>query len=119
VRDKVFVKNYTAITNQLTTMPIIKPSTFSTWYDKLTKLGTELERSKNEAMEKILQLFAEPTESPLTHFGMALCDKPGLVLGIDQSRTNMVILHNNKVRPSARQNPEPIIPIIRALYGLG
>jgi hypothetical protein len=97
-------------------MPLITPSAFSTWYDKFTKLGTEFERSENEAMEKILQFFADTTESPLNHFSVALRDEPGLVLGIDQSRTKMVLLHNIEVRPSTRQNPEPII---RALYGLG
>jgi hypothetical protein len=97
-------------------MPIITPSAYSTWYDKFTKLGTDFERSENEAMEKILQFFSEPTPSPLNHFSIVLRDEPGLVLGIDQSRSKMVLLHNFEVRPATRQNPEPII---RALYGLG
>jgi hypothetical protein len=98
------------------TMSIIASSAFSTWYDKLTKLGPNFAWAENEAMEKILQFFSVPTPSPLTHFSVALRDEPGLVLGIDQSRTKMVLLHNFKVRPATRQNPEPII---RALYGLG
>jgi hypothetical protein len=98
-------------------MPLITPSAFSTWYDKFTKLGPNFEHSENDAMENILQFFSVPTTSPLTHFSLPLRDEPGLVLGIDQSRGKMVLLHNFELRPATRQNhPEPII---RALYGLG
>jgi hypothetical protein len=64
-------------------MPIITPFAFSTWYDKFTKLGSDFKCSENDAMEKILQFFSDPTPSPLNHFSIVLRDEPGLVLGID------------------------------------
>jgi hypothetical protein len=52
----------------------------------------------------------------MTHFSVTLCYKPGLVVGIDSSRSKVILLHNIEVRPATHQNPEPVI---RALYGLG
>jgi hypothetical protein len=97
-------------------MTFTNSTAFTTWYDKYTKLDPAFERSKNDDMESILQFFSEPTDDPLTHFSVALCDEPGLVLGIDSSRSQVILVHNVEVRPATRQNPAPVI---RALYGLG
>jgi hypothetical protein len=89
---------------------------FTTWYDKYTKLEPSFERTENEAMESILAFFEEEVDDPLNHFSIALRDEPGLILGIDSSRQQCILLHNIEVRPATRQNPNPVI---RALYGLG
>jgi hypothetical protein len=97
-------------------MTFINSTAFATWYDKYTKLDPAFKCSKNNDMESILQFFTEPTDDPLTHFSVALCNEPGLVLGIDSSRSKVILLHNIEVRPATCQNPEPVIC---ALYGLG
>jgi hypothetical protein len=97
-------------------MTFINSTAFATWCDKYTKLDPAFECSENDDMESILQFFTETANNPLTHFSVALRDKPSLVLGIDGSRSRVILLHNIEVCPATRQNPEPVIS---SLYGLG
>jgi hypothetical protein len=75
-------------------MTITEITAFASWCNKYTRLNPTFKRKENEDMENILQFFAEPTDSPLTHFSVALHDKPGLVLGIDSTRDKITLLHN-------------------------
>jgi hypothetical protein len=98
-------------------MTLINTTAFATPpHNKYTHLNPIFERKENEDMEYILQFFAKPTNSLLTHFSVALYDEPGLVLGIDSTHSKTILLHNIEVSPATRQNPDPVI---RALYSVG